>query len=55
VSAGENIGHVKVENETSSIILSLHPWVAKGAAYESLDREEKAQILWNKITEDNTT
>ena len=55
ISAGENIGNVEVENEVSSLILSLHPWVAKGAAYESLDREEKAYILWNKITEDNTT
>lgn len=55
VGAGEDIGYVQVENEDSSIILSLHPWVAKGAAYESLDREDKADILWNKITEDSTT
>ena len=55
VGAGEDIGYVQVQNEDSSIILSLHPWVAKGAAYESLDREDKADILWNKITEDSTT
>lgn len=29
--------------------------MAKGPAYENLDREEKADILWDKITEDYTT
>lgn len=36
------------------IILDLHPWVAKGAEYLSLSRDDKAAILWNKITEDQT-
>ena len=36
------------------IILDLHPWVAKGAEYLSLSRVDKAAILWDKITEDQT-
>jgi len=54
VGAGEEIGSIQFQNEVSSVILSLHPWVAKGVVYEGLDREEKADILWNKITEDDT-
>merc|ERR1711997_915247 len=41
--------------EGSSIILSLHPWVAKGKEYLSLHRLEKELILWNKIIADRTT
>ena len=54
IGANQNFGLIPVQNGESSIILSLHPWVAKGADYLSLDREEKAYILWNKIVEDNT-
>ena len=43
----------KIIDHASSIILSLHPWVAKGPEYLSLDRQDKAAILWAKITENN--
>ena len=33
------------------MILKHHPWVAKGEHYLSLRKEEKADILWAKITE----
>jgi hypothetical protein len=55
VGAEQQLGYLEVENRGSSIILSLHPWVAKGKQYLSLDREEKEQILWNKIIADRTT
>ena len=48
------MGYLPVEKRGSSIILSLHPWEAKGKQYLSLDREEKDQILWSKIIADRT-
>jgi hypothetical protein len=53
--AGQQLGYIPVERSGSSIVLSLHPWVAKGAQYLSLDRDEKEYILWNKITENENT
>ena len=41
VGAGQQLGWVPMPREGSSIILSLHPWVAKGKEYLNLDREEK--------------
>ena len=55
VGAGQHLGYIPVESRGSSIILSFHPWVAKGKKYLSLDRGEKDQILWNKIIDDRTT
>ena len=40
-------------HHASSIILSLHPWVAKGPEYLALNRQDKAAILWAKITEND--
>ena len=37
-----------------SIILQRHHWVAKGTHYMGLDREDKADILWDKIQENET-
>ena len=34
--------------------MNRHPWVTKGPDYISLDREEKAEIIWNKVREDDT-
>ena len=51
IGAGQKIG----EASGSSIILSLHPWVAKGKKYLSLSRGAKEVILWNKIIADTTT
>ena len=31
-----------------------HPWVAKSASYISLTRAKKADIIWNKIIEDDS-
>ena len=54
VGADQHLGYIPVKSRNSSIILSFHPWVAKGKNYLSLDRGEKDQILWNKITADRT-
>ena len=55
VGAEQRLGSIPVEASGSSIILSLHPWVAKGKEYLSLHRLQKELILWNKIIADRTT
>ena len=37
--------------QSSAVILKHHPWVAKGEHYLGLRKEEKADILWEKINE----
>ena len=55
VGANQEVCHLDVETQAQpSIILSRHFWVAKGEHYLSLDREDKADILWDKITEDRS-
>lgn len=54
VGAGEHVSQIDITNQQSSIIVSLHPWEAKGAKYLSLDRDWKEWILWQKIISDPT-
>ena len=35
------------------MILKHHPWVAKGEHYLSLLRDEKSDVLWSKIIEND--
>jgi len=37
--------------EGTSVILNDHPWLAKGPEYIALSREDKSDILWEKIME----
>lgn len=55
VGANQQFSDIDVENEVSSIILYKHRWDAKGVDYLSLNRDEKADIIWDKIREDETT
>lgn len=50
VSGSQHLSKVDLFSENSSVILSLHPWNTKGAAYLGLDRDEKSEIIWDKIT-----
>ena len=54
VGANQQFSDIDVENRASSIILNKHIWTAKGEDYLSLDREEKFDIIWDKVTEDDT-
>jgi len=45
------VNDVQFNKQTASIIVDHHPWVAKGPHYISMTREEKADIIWDKITE----
>ena len=47
----QRVNDVQFNKQTASIIVDHHPWVAKGPHYISLTREEKADIIWDKITE----
>lgn len=51
VGANQEVNSVAFEQNVSSIILNHHPWVAKGTEYLNLSREEKADIIWEKVTE----
>ena len=44
----------KIDHDVKTIIVEPHPWTVKSASYLSLTREEKADIIWNKIIEDDT-
>ena len=51
IYVGANQGNVAW---VDAIILNRHPWVTKGPYYLDLDREEKADIIWDKIISDDT-
>lgn len=54
VGANQQFSDINVDNRVSSIVLNKHIWTAKGEDYLSLEREEKQDIIWDKITEDST-
>ena len=52
VGANQKFTSLNLDKQApSSIILQRHHWVAKGTHYLGLDREDKADILWDKIQE----
>ena len=40
--------------KNSSIVINYWPWATKGPYYIALDRQSKAEVIWNKILEDPT-
>ena len=54
VGQNSELSPVEVQNQVSSIIVTLHPWTAKGPEYLSLSRAQKLEILVDKIMEDDT-
>ena len=52
VGAKESIDFVRFRD--SSVVINYMPWTTKGPHYIALSRESKAEILWDKITEDPT-
>lgn len=51
IGANQELRSVAHSKKSASFILEHHPWVTKGPDYLSLMREEKAGIIWDKITE----
>jgi len=52
---GEEYHRTLAGLEMSTIIINNHPWVAKGPDYVSMGRNEKADIIWDKIIENDQT
>ena len=52
VGAHERKDFVNFKN--SSIVISYWPWATKGPYYIALDRQRKAEVIWDKIREDPT-
>lgn len=52
VGAHEETDFVNFKN--SSIVINYWPWATKGPYYIALDRQRKAEVIWDKIREDPT-
>ena len=54
VTVGAHERKDSVNFKSSSVILNYWPWATKGPYYMALDRERKAEVIWDKIREDYT-